>query len=454
MNNKGYMLIEIVLASALAFGIAAFIIALTLRLKNKNDDVLVSTLMSTDQAIITNKIMYYAKEEKEEFSCQDIKLDNKTIKYKNNIIDIINSYGAIKEDVFDNNGIITDEYCSNSDGKISINIPMTVIQMSDKDYDVTIDYKYKISDIVKPKALITPVDNKIRLSCEDNNTVAGYVFLEEEIPTSSSTFTTITPQQQWSEEREYSANKAYYLICKDTNGNVSNVASYSYWTEVKEHSFNIPQTGYYKLSAWGAKGGKGSRDGKLKDGGKGGYISGTVYLTEGTSLYINVGGAGEDVHGRRNEGGAGGYNGGGKGGNNTNPGEESSSTRDPAGGGGGASHIATQSGVLSSLNSNRDSVLIVAGGGGGGSFGYIGGGGGDSENTNGVFGQGAEGYPHKGGSGGGGGGYYGGKTIRKEDGKGYGGSSYTASNFTNVTSTMGNNDNSGKVMLEWYGESL
>ena len=34
MNNKGYMLIEIVLAAALAFGIAAFIISLLIKFKN------------------------------------------------------------------------------------------------------------------------------------------------------------------------------------------------------------------------------------------------------------------------------------------------------------------------------------------------------------------------------------------------------------------------------------
>ena len=57
MNNKGYMLVEIILASALAMIVAYFVIELTIKLKNKNDDLLVKTLVATDQAIIYNTIM-------------------------------------------------------------------------------------------------------------------------------------------------------------------------------------------------------------------------------------------------------------------------------------------------------------------------------------------------------------------------------------------------------------
>ena len=52
LDNKGYMLVEIVLASALAVGFAYFLLDLTIKLKNKNDDLFVSTVVLTDQAII------------------------------------------------------------------------------------------------------------------------------------------------------------------------------------------------------------------------------------------------------------------------------------------------------------------------------------------------------------------------------------------------------------------
>ena len=57
LNNKGYMLVEIILASVIAFGVAYFLLDLVIKLKNKNDDLFVDTLARTDQAIITNTIM-------------------------------------------------------------------------------------------------------------------------------------------------------------------------------------------------------------------------------------------------------------------------------------------------------------------------------------------------------------------------------------------------------------
>ena len=69
MNNKGYMLVEIILASVLAFGVAYFITTLTIKVKNKNDDMFVETKVTTDKAIITNKLMEYAINEGENFDC-------------------------------------------------------------------------------------------------------------------------------------------------------------------------------------------------------------------------------------------------------------------------------------------------------------------------------------------------------------------------------------------------
>ena len=40
LNKKGYMLVEIILASALAFGLAYFILELTLKVKEKDDDLI------------------------------------------------------------------------------------------------------------------------------------------------------------------------------------------------------------------------------------------------------------------------------------------------------------------------------------------------------------------------------------------------------------------------------
>ena len=157
LNKKGYMLVEIILASALAFGLAFFIIDLVIRLKNKNDDLLVETLITTDKTIITNKLMSYAKSETKNFDCNKLTITDNTVKYKDEVIDIITDYANVGE-----------LSCSTSNGKVSINIPLSVPQMPDKDYDITFDYKYEIGDITPPTCKITVSDTTITATFEDN----------------------------------------------------------------------------------------------------------------------------------------------------------------------------------------------------------------------------------------------------------------------------------------------
>ncbi|WCK57675.1 glycine rich domain-containing protein (plasmid) [Aneurinibacillus sp. Ricciae_BoGa-3] len=136
-------------------------------------------------------------------------------------------------------------------------------------------------------------------------------------------------------------------------------------------TFNPPYSGKYKLEVWGAQGG-GRVD--YSNGGKGGYSSGEIFLSQGDTLYINVGSQGENL---RSSGSSsyvrGGFNGGGEGDYNG---------YQEAGGGGGASDIHSFS-----------QKLIIAGGGGGSGWNGAGGAGGG---MNGVNGQG--GYPGAGGS--------------------------------------------------------
>ena len=143
LNNKGYMLVEIILASVIAFSVAYFIVNLTIKLKNKNDDLLVSTQAVTDQDIITNKLMKYATLEGSDFDCSKLSVSGKKIKYNGDVIDILNDY-AVTEKIDSSN--ITN-YCTNDNGKISITIPLRISQMPDKVFDVKVDYKYELSAI-------------------------------------------------------------------------------------------------------------------------------------------------------------------------------------------------------------------------------------------------------------------------------------------------------------------
>ena len=117
-------------------------------------------------------------------------------------------------------------------------------------------------------------------------------------------------------------------------------------SDSKEQTFTAPYTGYYQLEVWGAQGGSYSTS---INGGYGGYSTGAVYLTQGTTLYVNVGGTSTSSDG--------GYNGGG----------DTACTRTGTifnVGGGGATHIASKTGVLSTLSNDINKILIVAGGGG------------------------------------------------------------------------------------------
>ena len=131
LNNKGYMLIEIILASAIAMGVAYFITDLTIKLKNKNDDLLVKTLVSNDQSIIYNTIMKDLYSSTDTINCDYVKnkinIDGNVFKY-GDFTNIVSEYAEL--------GDLT---CTDTDG-INIQIPITVKQLQDEDFNINIKY--------------------------------------------------------------------------------------------------------------------------------------------------------------------------------------------------------------------------------------------------------------------------------------------------------------------------
>ena len=128
-NRKGYMLVEIVLASAIAFGIAAYMINITIKVKNKNDDMLVEMQAATDRAIIINKLMQYLESEQDAFTCNIGKNSNNQLNYESNLLDNVSSYVKI--------GNVS---CDKTTNDIKINIELSVPQLPDKNFDVLINY--------------------------------------------------------------------------------------------------------------------------------------------------------------------------------------------------------------------------------------------------------------------------------------------------------------------------
>ena len=149
LNRKGYVLVEIILASVIAFGIAYYMLDLTIKLKNKNDDLLAKTLVKTDRAIIQNKLyeniyndqsLYTYVNNSEEY-CNALKnkinINGKVITYgdTNRIIDSVNKYTIVDDS--------RDDLCTVlSTDAIRILIPLTVEPLNES-FDVTLDYVIK-----------------------------------------------------------------------------------------------------------------------------------------------------------------------------------------------------------------------------------------------------------------------------------------------------------------------
>lgn len=153
-------------------------------------------------------------------------------------------------------------------------------------------------------------------------------------------------------------NKMYGVESANYNGSVMN---FDYTGSVQTATLT---PGAYKLECWGAQGGNSNQsNGTYGNGGKGGYSTGILNVSTNTTIYITVGGQGQN--GILNTRTAGGFNGGGDGYGTNNSGV--------GGGGGGASDISLMSPVFSHssyfINNIRDtnsllSRIIVAGGGG------------------------------------------------------------------------------------------
>lgn len=143
-----------------------------------------------------------------------------------------------------------------------------------------------------------------------------------------------------------------------------------------QQSDSVPYTGWYKVEVWGAEGGNGQDSGSGV-GGKGGYTTGIVWLTSGTTLYAYIGQQGIKYSSGNYAPAT--FNGGGGGGQNY----LCSSSAVRGGSGGGASDIR----IGGTTYYER---LIVAGGGGGGSArsGINGGAGGGTTGTDGGGGTG------------------------------------------------------------------
>ena len=136
---------------------------------------------------------------------------------------------------------------------------------------------------------------------------------------------------------------------------------YDFYPAEEEQELVAPKDGIYFIECWGGNGGNAVVNGTvMAEGGKGGYSYAWLYLKEGETVHLVVGGNGADAD-ELNKTVQGGYNGGGSA-------KSSADTYYAAGG--GASHFyieQVRSGLLNEYSSDDDKkkIIIVAGGGGG-----------------------------------------------------------------------------------------
>ena len=131
LNNKGYMLVEIILASVIAMGVGFFITELTIKLKNKNDDLIVKTQVHTDQSIIYNTIMKDIYDEPDKFDCKYVESIGTTGSNKFEYRDFVTYLSEYTK--IDPNYIT----CQKGDEGITIKIPISVPQLNEN-FDVEI----------------------------------------------------------------------------------------------------------------------------------------------------------------------------------------------------------------------------------------------------------------------------------------------------------------------------
>lgn len=140
LNRKGYLTVEIILASVITFVIAFFLIEITMKLVNKTDDAYNDTLFYTDKALVTKNL----KEEIEKDIIKNGKItnvttlcDSITISNTNNNKKI--SYGTYSKKI-DNKLKIESKTCtSSSDSKyIFIKIPLSNAFIENGKYDINI----------------------------------------------------------------------------------------------------------------------------------------------------------------------------------------------------------------------------------------------------------------------------------------------------------------------------
>jgi len=165
LNKKGYMLVEIIVAFALAFSIAMYLLNLTLKFKDTNEDIYYSAKYLKDKNLITRNIMsdleknivdvssinksakeltfdvYILKENGDSTrETRKLKISGNTIEYgkfNTNFVKGDRSYYKKELEQSLIIGDMSDEFCSLENNYFCFQIPISSMY-DDKNYGITI----------------------------------------------------------------------------------------------------------------------------------------------------------------------------------------------------------------------------------------------------------------------------------------------------------------------------
>ena len=164
LNNKGYMLVEIIVSSVIALVMAYFLIDITISMVNKNNDYYVESVLLTDKSLITKEIMddinnnKYILTNVNQKSNTDVELTFRN--YTDNV-----SYTEEKKELTINNNTITyGEYSKELSNELNI-IGINITKKEDiKQLFISIPAYTNYSNIDYGINLVVPYTNDINVT--------------------------------------------------------------------------------------------------------------------------------------------------------------------------------------------------------------------------------------------------------------------------------------------------
>lgn len=190
LNRKGYLTIEIILASAIAFVIAFFLIDITMKLVDKTDNYYVDTVFMTDKALITKNIKELIQNDINDLGIiNNVECDDYNKKCNITFKDGTTNTLVIDKD---KKQIKYGGYTKKFDTKLSGNVGISVSTSNDKKYIV---FYMKFTNIFEGNDydIIIPIVNENNVSNEGDNSLTKYtVTINRQLGTESATATTIS----------------------------------------------------------------------------------------------------------------------------------------------------------------------------------------------------------------------------------------------------------------------